>query len=118
MLAEEGGVPVVFCGQARRHGDDVALLRELADAREDCVSDPTTEGVVVVASVGEQSLHGVDQEVVVHQSTRREDLSAGRSSWSRLRMVCFPVPGKPLRTTIMPPGARWIGLFLRMGCNR
>ena len=68
MLAEEGGVPVVFCGQARRHEDNVALLRELADAREDCVSDPAAEGVVVVASVGEESLHGVDQEVVVHQA--------------------------------------------------
>jgi len=68
MLAEEGGVPVGFCGQARRHEDDVAILCELADAREDCVSDPAAEGMVVVASVGEQSLHGVGQEVVAHQA--------------------------------------------------
>ncbi len=68
VLAEEGGVFIVVGGQAHRHEDDVALLRELADAREDYVSDPTAEVVVVVASVGEERLHGVDQEVVVHQA--------------------------------------------------
>ena len=32
------------------------------------VADPETEGVVVAASVGEESLHRIDQEVVVHQA--------------------------------------------------
>ena len=68
MLAEEGRVPAVFCGQACRHEDDVAFLRELTNARENCVADPAAEGVVVAASVGEESLHRVDQEVVFHQA--------------------------------------------------
>ena len=48
----------------------MALLRELADAREDHVSDPTAEIVVVIASVGEERLHGVYQEVIVYQAGR------------------------------------------------
>jgi len=70
VLAENTSIPVVFCGQTRRHENDVSFLRELADAREDCVSNPAAEHMVVVASVGEESLHGVDQEVVVHQPGR------------------------------------------------
>ncbi len=63
MLAEAGGVSVAFGGQARRREDDVALLRELADAREDGVADPAPERVVVGAAVGEECTHAVDQEV-------------------------------------------------------
>ena len=67
VFAEESGVSVVVGGQARCHEDDVALLREPADVREDHASDPAAEVVVVVASIGEEHLRGVDQEVVVDQ---------------------------------------------------
>jgi len=93
----------------------VALLRELADAREDSVSDFPAEGVVVVASVREESLHGVDQEVVVHQAGgfvgRQELLESFKDG-------VFPRAGEAAENNNHALGSRWIGLFLRRSCNR
>ena len=72
--------------------------------------------MVVVASVGEERLHGIDQEVVIDQvggyAGGQELLELFENGvFSRARETA-------LRTTILPPRACWIGLFLRTRCNR
>ena len=65
VLPENSGVAIVVGSQARRHEDDVTLLRKPADVGEEYPPDCVPQLVVVDTSVGVERCHGVDQEVVV-----------------------------------------------------
>lgn len=65
VLLEDGGVRVVILGQARRHEDDITLLREFSHHLKDGRPEFAPQLVVCFASVGDHCGNGIDEQVVV-----------------------------------------------------